>query len=211
MLRAFVENEVASDSPLEPAMFELSFGRKPPGESDPSSSSTPIEIDLGEGEPTKLKLAGMVDRVDLDAQNRFFIIDYKTGRSPSLNDIVQGTALQLPLYIEAVRLLIPGSKPLGGAYYQVRSESKLGLETVLSDKEDEALVRGIVGSKKLVPSLNEVIWNAKKSAQSCVLGIRSGKFHPALSERDCSAYCDYKAVCRFDPVRLEEAQDEAEQ
>ena len=211
LLRAFVEHETASNSPLKPAMFELSFGRKPPEESDPTSSSTPIEIALGEGDPDTLKLAGMVDRVDLDDQNRFFIIDYKTGRSPKLSDIVQGTALQLPLYIEAVRMLIPDSKPLGGAYYQVRSESKLGLDTILAGKEDEALVRGIVGSKKLVPSLSEVIWNAKRSARSCVQGIRSGRFHPALNSRNCSDYCDYWTTCRFDQARMEDAEDEAEQ
>ena len=52
----------------------------------------------------KITLVGKIDRVDQEAEGGLHIIDYKTGRStPSYkdNDLMQGTSLQLALYLRA--------------------------------------------------------------------------------------------------------------
>ena len=61
-------------------------------------------------QPAWLRLRGRIDRVDLtgtglpapDGPATSNVVDYKSGRTPSANDYVDGTALQAPLYMQAL-------------------------------------------------------------------------------------------------------------
>jgi hypothetical protein len=71
-------------------------------------------------EEEKVRLNGVIDRVDVDpATNHALIIDYKTGATaqPKLKDIEGGTAFQMALYWWAVRKL--GHRPVAAAYWKL--------------------------------------------------------------------------------------------
>ncbi len=63
-----------------------------------------------EDRPAWLRLRGRIDRVDLtgagppgpEGPATSNVLDYKSGKTPSANDFVDGTALQAPLYMQAL-------------------------------------------------------------------------------------------------------------
>lgn len=94
MIFNFLEQEIASlkGSTLQPAHFELSFGRGP--------GLPALEF---EDKERRFKIVGQIDRVDIDAQNKTaFVIDYKTSDYWEKKQLQNGTSLQLPIYLMVV-------------------------------------------------------------------------------------------------------------
>jgi ATP-dependent helicase/DNAse subunit B len=202
MLRAFLENETKNMSTLCPTFFELSFGLPIDDDADPSSVPEPVEIDLG-GEVLKLRCR--IDRVDACPDGRFVVIDYKTGSSaPSVASIEKGTALQLPLYIQAVEKALPEMRGIGGAYYGVRSEADIGHKGVFGDIDHIDELRPYFGERrKYKGGFSEMIQRSNISISSYLNGMRAGRFHPNKGPAKCPRGCEYAAVCRVDPSRME--------
>lgn len=68
-----------------------------------------------------VELTGKIDRIDA-AEGYFRVVDYKSSDTRFvLNDLAAGTALQLPVYIEAARraLADTGLQPAGGYYMKI--------------------------------------------------------------------------------------------
>jgi ATP-dependent helicase/DNAse subunit B len=202
LLRAFLENETKNMSTLCPTFFELSFGLPIDDDADPSSVPEPVEIDLGS---ETLKLRCRIDRVDACPDGRFVVIDYKTGASaPSVASIEKGTALQLPLYIQAVEKALPEMRGIGGAYYGVRSEADIGHKGVFGDIDHIDELRPYFGERrKYKGGFSEMIQRSNISISSYLNGMRAGRFHPNKGPAKCPRGCEYAAVCRVDPSRME--------
>ena len=197
------EAEVAA-SRFVPYAFEVSFGLPVvPGEVDAVSTPDAVAIPLGE---ETIRLRGRVDRVDVLADGRFMITDYKTG-SPNtrLKDVKAGRALQLPLYLLAVERLT-GMEGVAGTYYTLR-RGEVKNKPVFWDAELQDCFACFPGSQRSrVEDVREVIKTALDWTQRYLSGIRAGYFPPRSDAGPCPPYCGFKTVCRFDALRLLDAE-----
>jgi putative RecB family exonuclease len=60
------------------ALLRTYFGLEDPTRLEPQACELRVEVDLAEGVP----LRGFIDRLDVSADGRIRVVDYKTGRSP---------------------------------------------------------------------------------------------------------------------------------
>ena len=162
-----------------PDQFEVKFGLR---EQDPTSLDHLI---LGEGD-TQIKVQGVIDRidrVDVDGQPRFRVIDYKTGSNPSPGDVKSGQASQLPLYalaVEQLVLLDEGADFLDAGYWSLPKDGFKGVK--LDNWPDfRAGVVEFVGD--------------------LVGKLREGVFPIASRQSNCKQFCDFHKTCRVDEVR----------
>ena len=200
--RFLVHETDESDSPLVPSLFEYSFGMGIAGSDDPLSSPSPVELTSTDGE-RKVFIRGRIDRIDLTPDGNFLIYDYKSGsQHPKTKDIEEGTALQLPLYLLAFEK-ITGNHGIGGGYYTIRREVDRSM--VLAD----AAARELMVSR---PRVSKDFAGTIRNSQNCTFryidGIRNGSF-PLPREEECpNKYCEFKRICRFDPYRVFDVQEE---
>ncbi|MBP5475881.1 MAG: PD-(D/E)XK nuclease family protein, partial [Methanomicrobium sp.] len=134
----------------------------------------------------------------------FAVIDYKTGGHPGKSEILNGKALQLPLYIRAFEEISGNKlKGAGGCYYVV-SRKKVQKEAVLYDSDKKALFSDSDSdsSKMRNMDFSEVLNNSVKAACVYRNGIRNGIFSPVDSVSDCKNYCTFSDVCRVSEFRL---------
>jgi ATP-dependent helicase/DNAse subunit B len=208
LLRAFLEYEVQNTTQYAPSHFELSFGRAKPAGCDLASTDTPVDLDLGGG--SRILLAGRVDRVDIDPDGKFIIVDYKTGDIYGPSDVKAGNSLQVQLYMQAVQKIIPNSQGVGGIFYQVKSEAELEYSTIVVDKSNVAPLRKAIGGKDCLDQpISELVSVTNAKVAMMLSDMRQGIYHPALLKKNCKkAYCDYKHVCRFDPLRVMDMEGE---
>ena len=207
LLEEFLRYEMhLAASPFTPAYCEYSFGMPPSDrDSDPASTPGPVRIALDDG--SVLLLKGKVDRIDTTPDGRFCAIDYKTGSSPGLGDITNGRALQLPLYIRAIESSL-GLSAAGGAYYTLK-KADVKCQALIRDQavDDYFLLfaRSRDGGKR---PLDDLISESLGWVRRYLEGIRSGHFPITDNPKRCSDYCNYRSICRMDPLRLVSGGDE---
>jgi ATP-dependent helicase/nuclease subunit B len=121
----------------------------------------------------RFELAGRLDRLDRDQENRYSLIDYKTGALPRIEDVLAGEAVQLPTYA------LLTSQPVAEVLY-------LGL----GQHELAAQVR--VGGEVLGPLLvatRERLFQLKRR-------LDAGAALPARGDDASCARCPYMGICR---------------
>ena len=113
-LNQWLAVERQCDVTTAPRYFEVSVGRRK-GITD-SVLSRVEPICIGD-----VPLNAKIDRIDI-GEGVFNVIDYKTGSlTPGIKDILEGRALQLPIYLEIVRQLLGnGYESAAGLYHKVR-------------------------------------------------------------------------------------------
>lgn len=193
--------ERRSASPFVPAHFEFSFGMPlTDGAADPASVPHPVAIDLDGGE--RLLLRGRIDRVDVAPDGLFLVTDYKTGSThPGPREIMQGTALQIPLYLCAVKALT-GLEGAGGTYYRVR-KGETRNQAVLWDTQQKERLKGFSTAKNSeVDGIETAVQATLGLVQEYLRSIRAGYFPPAPQETPCPSYCEFRTICRCDEWRL---------
>ena len=105
-LHKWLKAERTKDLPTTPRYYEVSFGR------DHEFDGT-------------VKLTGRIDRIDVSTEI-FNIVDYKTGNNmPKIQDICEGRALQLPIYLKMARKWLREHETLelesaSAVYYKIR-------------------------------------------------------------------------------------------
>lgn len=145
-----------------------------------------------------LRLHGRVDRIDVDpVDDSLFVIDYKSGDIPSTKNIGAREAIQLPLYLLALRAERPQSSLLGGAYMSPSKRKYSGL--VLKDGVE---AMGATGDKapsgyRVLSSteLDELLVSTCEVAKSAAAGMRDGAIAP-LDHQACPPWCDLHPLCR---------------
>lgn len=170
------------EAPLQPEYFEWGFGEK-------LENALKLE---------NTYLGGRVDRIDRDASaKRFLVIDYKTGSIGKYQEKrLKGLALQLPLYILAVRtLLLPESQAIGGLLVATRTgDKKTGVVDSHFNETHYFLHKksgSLLSQDEFELAMNEVVdW-----VKTYVEQIRQGYFSP--QPKDCKMSCDYKEICRY--------------
>lgn len=198
VLFKFLLTERENKDEFVPTFFETEFGHFE-NERDENASLLK-NLKIGD-----IKIRGKIDRVELsENRDKFKVVDYKlSGKSPTLINLKEGIALQIPLYLYAAKELIKAqldkdSKPSAGEIYSLKYKNgEFGKKTVKpfnKRKFDEMEL--IKENEKII---NECLENVKKYVQQ----ITEGKFNlSTLSNRDneICRFCGFKSVCRIQEV-----------
>jgi len=185
LLDAFVlaDNEFRSSHQATPAVVELDLGVR-------SGQVVPIELPNG----ASITLRGMIDRVDLSADGRVLVNDYKSGKGAKYDDLaddpfIGGTTLQLGMYAEGA-MRATGRTEAAAHYWLVErgGEQRLGYTWDTAKRERFHDVLSAITS-----------------------GIGAGVFAAVPGEwdswRSTNANCGY---CEFDSVCVRDRGDHAE-
>jgi len=186
-LRRYLSHESRDGLDWQPYGLELRFGFE--DDDDPSASLPPLEL----GDDVRVR--GIVDRVDADADGRAVVRDYKSGGA---RPEYQGARwaldrqLQVALYMLVVRELL-GLKPvasfyqpLGGRDLRARGVfldgAGVGDSVVANDARDQ-------------DDLDEVLEDARMRAVALAERLRRGELEPCPTTcwRDG---CRYPGICR---------------
>jgi len=121
-LTLFLAREYDTAGDFLPTAFEARFGADVPDEQERFFPPEPPRFVLDNGEVIRLR--GRIDRIDLSADlARARLLDYKTGK-PLRGRFAGGTALQLPLYLFAARMLRPDLEWVSADYAYVNQTSR---------------------------------------------------------------------------------------
>jgi ATP-dependent helicase/DNAse subunit B len=193
----FLSREAAeSPSPLVPSRFEFAFGMKPRDADDPASVAEPVELAGREGTET-VRIKGRIDRIDETPAGMFAIADYKTGSQlAGAKEVTDGTALQLPLYLMAYEKISGKTGVLAG-YYRIRREVEN--KYVLLDEPGRDLV--VSSHPRATKNFRDVLLESHAHAAGFIREIRAGNFPLPAEEKCKNPYCEFKTICRFDPLR----------
>lgn len=213
------ESEQNKSSPLRPVYFEVPFGNITQRiTSDLSSgSSQPFEIER-DGE--RLKLRGIVDRVEMAEDGGIVIVDYKTGNAAPFKDIYEGKSFQLPFYLLAITALLKSKDapvyPLAGCYYKIKDEAAIEKEILFTDKRGPGLdskntfPTSALGDGLTEMTLDDFLERSISHAIGYSQGIRKGKFHHHSDLKVCEMggqTCPFEPLCRVNRSKLKRLQN----
>ncbi len=159
---------------FNPTHMEWAFGT---GEEEP--------VDIG-GVP----LRGRIDRIDVDNSQRAVVIDYKRTSGQSANDILKKRKIQVPLYLEAVRVRLE-LQPVAGVFRGLRKRCDRGL--ILSDA---GLTGHFTGTDlKEQGRFDAIIEASLELARDAVAGIRDGRIEQSPHDTSRCGTCRARRVC----------------
>ncbi len=187
------------DEPPRPTYFELRFGPRRPGDDspeDPRSTDKVFALDIG-GET--ILITGRIDRIDVGrAGDRivFNVIDYKSGRRPTLSSdkLESGERLQPAVYVMAAEMLVFGpnkATPQWAGYWSMQNGVNTDAKYSLQCSVDGTVTKDW---KELRPTIEQRIGQF-------VADIREGKFPVASRDPDCTSRCEFNTVCRIAQIR----------
>lgn len=199
-----LESEFQKSRKTEPAYFELKFGYgKNRGDEDKKSTEEPLTLDCGDG--IKGLLSGKIDRVDiLNLNNKKFgvVIDYKLNKNEASIKFDDGTVLQIPLYLRALKNLFK-IEPVAGFYYSIYKSKRRGL--FIADFSDH--IRGTAKGIKTIEDscesdsknsdqFNEIIESVISKTKEYIRRIHSGDISFGDGSSKACSYCNFNRVCR---------------
>jgi len=169
-----IDDDVTFAPGFNPSRMEWKFGLE---------GAEPV--DLG-----GFKLHGVIDRVDVDAAGRAIVADYKRSSGPTAANILAKRQIQVPLYMEAVRVGL-GLEPVAGVYRGLRKRCDRGL--ILGD----AGIEGPFTSTdvKDASEFRFIVESALDLARTAAAGIREGRIEQAPFDPGSCKTCRALAVC----------------
>ncbi len=184
ILYKFLETERENETGFEPVMFELPFGMQ-----GPSGAAEPIELN-------GVFLRGKIDRVEINEKDKLFnVVDYKIGSNKiTKDDLITGLALQLPVYLYAVkRLLGDEYQPHQMIIYSLKYQSSyFGRKNIFNQKK--------ASLPEVIDKNNELIEFVGGKIDEYVSNITKGIFPLSLlenREQKVCGYCKLKSICRI--------------
>lgn len=188
-----------------PAFFELAFGMRGEGV-DPRSTDRRLELRRATDEKSEaVQLRGQIDRVDVGENGTAIAYDYKLSRGAALDDMIEGRALQLHIYLAALeQLFLPGSEIAGAGYYTMKGGHA---------RRNQGLYRAAMQAYTAVgtrtaSTLADAEWKQIRAEMESrvwefIDGMRAGRFVvlPTAPEATCP-HCDFSAVCRYEKFRI---------
>ncbi len=178
----YIEFAAHAGSAFAPAHFEVKFGQA----EDPFP---PLELDGG-----ALRLAGRIDRIDVDASGREAIVyDYKGKTATAQAKWLEEGKLQIALYLLTVRHVL-GLEPVGGLYQPlggtearprgaVLKDADQGLQAFGTDRVDEERLEALLAA-------------CADAARTAVAEIRAGALEPAPERCAYTGGCAHPTICR---------------
>ncbi len=153
-------------------------------------SPVPVEIDLGEGGPVRLR--GLIDRIDL-VGDELYIFDYKSGSTAfPLPDMKNGRSFQMIVYLLAAEAMLEQIRHIHGAENSPRTVAG-GAFWRLSKND-------LTGKVNLAEN-GDVITSALEKLAEYLPAMRRGEFVVESTNRKvgelCTSYCDFHDLCRL--------------
>ena len=188
---------------VTPSFFELAFGMQNQA-IDPSSIQQPLELNREHGnENETIRIRGQIDRVDQAKDGTAIAYDYKLSRGATLEDMTEGRALQLHIYLAALeQLFFPDSKIAGAGYYTMKGANdrrNRGLYRKVMNEYTAISTRSILADEDWMRVRGEM----QKRIWEFIDRMRAARFVVAPSAPDDSCpRCDYSAVCRYEKFRI---------
>jgi len=209
LLQTFLEydQQQIDQSAFIPALFEVGFGAK-------REQQPPLELQAGS---VKFLLEGRIDRVDLNPKNQAFIFDYKTGTGKATlkpQHVLQGLHFQLPLYMLALRRLLPETQPLLAAFYIVKDVENCTRSELLADaqklnlppnKKEAWLPNKKVTDKSGSPlNLEDLLHYTLELSARKIAELNQGLFrHTRFPDKAaCKTYCPYRRICQKNLAKI---------
>ncbi len=187
-LRRYLRHEASGTAGWRPVGLELGFGFD-----DPERVSLPA-LELGSG-PERVRIRGMIDRVDIDAGGRALIRDYKSGTPRSDWPVARwgpDRRLQVALYLVAVRELTSW-EPVAGFYQPLRGDDLRGRGMFVTGSELGPGVHGRDG--RAAEEFRAELDAAGERAAALAAALRSGAVTPC--PQTCSRDgCAFPGICR---------------
>ena len=186
-LRRYLEHEARTAGEWRPLGLELRFGFE--GE----EGSLPA-LELGEG-PERVRVRGVVDRVDVDGAGHAVVRDYKSGaRRPAWSAArwAEDRQLQVALYMLVVRELTD-AEPVAGFYQPLRGDDLRARGVFV---KGTPVGGGVVATDaRAGEELDEMLADAAERAVALAASLRAGELEPC--PQNCSRDgCRYPAICR---------------
>lgn len=146
---------------------------------------------------SKVYLQGKIDRIDASEENAL-VTDYKSTESSakSTSKLLQGLDMQMPIYTLAVEAKFEGGRSLLGETYYAIADGKR-VKTALFKSSGNPLLKNSQGFKLTWEDFRKQSLNHLKEY---IAGIYGGNFN-VLEQRDCSIYCPFKEVCRYEEIK----------
>lgn len=141
-----------------------------------------------------IEVRGIIDRIDRVGEDKYIIIDYKSSdySKRTIKDIENKISLQLPIYIMSQK-----DRNIVGAFYGIISKPNfpncmglLGETSLVNKRQSGAMDR---------ERWDAVLLETKETMEDIVKGISAGDF--SVEPRDCSPFCNYKDICRYDKTQ----------
>lgn len=178
----YIEFAAHAGSAFAPAHFEVKFGQA----EDPFP---PLELDGG-----ALRLAGRIDRIDVDTSGREAIVyDYKGKTATAQAKWLEEGKLQIALYLLTVRHVL-GLDPVGGLYQPLGGTEARPRGAVLKDADQglQAFGTDRVDEERL----EELLAACADAARTAVAEIRAGALEPAPERCAYTGGCAHPTICR---------------
>lgn len=150
-----------------------------------------IRIEL----PGGVEVTGRIDRIDVDAEGRALVVDYKYKNAPGIKDLVdahdQGLLVQGGIYLSAMRA--GGYQPAGMVYAGFRSAASFGGWVA------DGAFPG-VSNTCTAEALNDVVRRSIEVAVTAIGQIHDGRIAPAPADTAKCDYCSFATACRVETI-----------
>jgi ATP-dependent helicase/DNAse subunit B len=158
-------------------------------------------LSLSDGE--EVELSAKIDRIDVDINGNFIIVDYKTGKYPLPRMNTDQDIFQLPVYAAMAQstLKSPGlelNKPIGLAYYDLAGKTDAGARDVVlfnNEARDDHPSSKPNASSKSPEEFETILKQSMGKARKAVEGILAGAFTSKPQDENRCRYCPIKMMC----------------
>ncbi len=181
--------EATASMQPDPKLLEAAFGR---GDDDGFPAA---DLD-------GFSLHGRIDRIDVSADGRALIRDYKlSSKVIAGKKLVEEGKLQMPLYLLAARGF--GLDPIGGLYSPLAASREDRPRGLLNKDFKGSLIpaetRFHYGTDFLAPdAFEEILEDARSRAGEIVAGMRGGVVTRDPRGGECPSWCAMAPICRIE-------------
>ena len=209
-----IDQQKIEESGFSPKLVEWSFGCSLRKEKDPASIAEPVSLVR---DKETLRLAGSIDRVDIDDLGRALILDYKSGASSGSlkpDAILKGRHFQLPLYAKIVQKQYPQNPVVWAGFYILKKVDKVRRHPLIANAELYPLNEGkkeaalpntfVTDAEGRSLTFDEILDYALDNALFQIRRLQEGALtytsYPA--EKDCREYCEYRRMCQKNKAKM---------
>ena len=140
-------------------------------------------------------ITGKIDRLELDGNGSYTLVDYKTGLYPNGKEIPLTKEFQLPLYAYLLRRCLPQRRPSSFIYYNLgRTGNTRDVVRYDNTRYSGKKIGGKGRKFEDGAQMDEYIDAVTAKAMEAARGIIEGRFPRADSKEECR-YCELADSC----------------